>query len=288
MYLPAVQPFKFELSWLRAQAFRWTKPKNDGWFYGVVHDSLIKVRQHGEGIEFHSDASDEALKPHVINYFRLDQNISIVHDALRETDNTIAPLIEKFGGMRILRQDPWTCLVAYICSQQNDIDGITEIVERLARQYGTPLSLDGVKRHAFPSPRRLAAAGPELLEEAAPGLERGRRIHTVATDIAAGDLDMTTLARMPHAQVRAVLMSYGGIGDKIADCVCLFAFDKQEAFPVDRHIEEALGQYDQRYTSGAPNAGLMRWVRRTFGEHAGYAGQLLFLDQVARKDTPSS
>ena len=277
MYLPAVQPFKLELRWLRAQAFRWTEV--DGWYYGVVHDSLVRVRQRDDGIEFHSDASDEALKAYVISYFRLDQDITLIHDALRGVDDEMAGLVGKHGGMRILRQDPWECLVAYICSQNNEVAGITKIVEDLAGAYGTPLTLEGVTVHAFPTPQRLVAVGSKALDRLAPGLGRGSRIHEVATHITDGRLDLAALARMPHPQARAVLMSYAGIGAKIADCVCLFGLDKPEAFPVDRHIETALKQYHQSYTAGAPNAGLMQWVAERLGPNAGYAGQLLFLDQ---------
>ena len=278
MYLPAVQPFKLELRWLQAQAFRWSE--KDGWYYGVVRDSLIKVRQSGDGIEFHADVSEESLAPSVINYFRLDQDITPIQDALRGLDATMARLVGEYDGMRILRQDPWECLVAYICSQQNDIEGITEAVQKLARCYGTPLTLDDVTRHAFPTPQRLAAVGADALEELVPGLGRGRRIHEVATDITEGYLDLGALSRMRHQQARAVLMSYNGIGAKIADCVSLFSLNKPEAFPVDRHIGEALKQYGERYTAGTPNAGLMQWAHNEFGPNAGYAGQLLFLDQL--------
>ena len=245
-----------------------------------MSDSLIKVRQRGDGIEFHSDASDEALKPHVINYFRLDEDITPIQDALRGLDATMARLVGECDGMRILRQHPWECLVAYICSQQNDIEGITKTVQQLARRYGTPLTLDGVTCHAFPTPQRLAAVGADALEQLVPGLGRGRRIHVVATDIAEGYLDLSALSRMRHQQARAVLMSYAGIGAKIADCVSLFSFDKPEAFPVDRHIAKGLERYCQTYTPGATNAGLMQWAHNQFGPNAGYAGQLLFLDQL--------
>ena len=279
MYLHAVQPFKLDLSWLRAQAFRWTEPKKDGWFYGVVRDSPIKVQQRGGGIEFRTDASERSLKPYVTDYFRLDQDIHRVHAALRRTDDdgTMTQLIEAYGGMRILRQDPWECLVGYICSQNNEVEGIAKIVADLASAYGARLTVDGVPLYAFPTPQRLSAVGPDALRKLAPGLGRGRRIHEVATAIAEGHLDLNALARMPHQQSRAMLMTYDGIGAKIADCVSLFALDKPQAFPVDRHIEEGLKPYRQKHTAGAANARLMRWVEETFGENAGYASQLLFL-----------
>ena len=287
MFLPAIQPFELELDWLQAQAFRWTDPNKDGWYYGVVHDSLVRVRNARDGIEFESDASDEALVPHVVRYFRLDQDIRPIQKKLRSVDNRMARLVDEYDGLRILRQDPWECLVAYICSQRNDIKGITKMVESLAEGYGTKLTLCGVPRYAFPSPRRLASLDVAALEDSAPGLSRAPRIHEVSSDIADGHLDLNALSRMHHAQARAVLMSYDGIGAKIADCVCLFALDTPEAFPVDGHIKKGLKHYGQKYTDGAPNAGLMKWVRETFGEHAGYAGQLLFLDQL-KKSTKGS
>lgn len=281
MFLRAVQPFKLELEWLQAQAFRWSEPSGDGWYYGVVHDSLIRVRNSGDGIEFESDASDEALAPHVSHYFRLDQDISTVHQALREADDTgeMGRLIDEHRGMRILRQDRWECLVAYICSQRNKVARIAEIVDHLAKSYGVEHTLRGVRRSAFPAPERLVAAGEAELEELGLGLSRGRRIYAVARDITEGHLNLDELPRFRYPQARGLLTSYEGIGDKIADCVCLFALDKPEAFPIDRRVAEALKRYDKTYNRGARNARLMEWVRRTFGENAGYASQLLFMSQ---------
>ena len=69
MYLPAQQPFRLELGWLRSQAFRWLE--REGWYFGVVNGNVIKVRQSGDGIEFRSSAAEESIKPHVESYFRL-------------------------------------------------------------------------------------------------------------------------------------------------------------------------------------------------------------------------
>ena len=189
MQLPAPQPFKLELRWLQAQAFRWCEGE-DGWYYGFVKGHLIKVRNSGDGIEFHSEVAEESLKSDVECYFRLDQDIKQVHDALRR-DDKLSGLVDEYGGMRILRQDPWECLVAYICSQNNSIKRITEIVDKLAKCYGEPQTLDDVTCNSFPSPERLAEVGENELEGLRLGLSREKRILAFARDVDGGNLDLT-------------------------------------------------------------------------------------------------
>ncbi len=145
MYLSAHQPFRLELNWLRSQAFRWTWL--DGWYYGLVKGNLVKVRESHAGIEFRSDAPEQSLKDHVKRYLRLDQDPKPVHDALRQVDSNVARLVERYGAMRILRQDPWETLVAYICSANRDIDGIAQSVDKLAALSPTELSLAACPRN---------------------------------------------------------------------------------------------------------------------------------------------
>ena len=133
----------------------------------------------------------------------------------------------------------------------------------------------------FPSLGRLVEIGNAELDGLKLGLRRGSRIYQLARAVTEGDLELAILSRVPCLQVRNRLMSYDGIGPKIADCVCLFSLDKPDAFPVDRHIAAALWKYyGKKYTSGAKNSGLLEWARHYFGVHAGYAGQLLFYEQL--------
>ena len=280
--MPAPQPFELDIQWLQAQAFRWSPPK-DGWYYGFVKGHPIKVRNSGDGIEFRSEGSEASLKSDVECYFRLDQDMEPVHDALRGVG--LGKLVDAYGGMRVLRQDPWECLIAYICSQNNNIERITAIVNKLARSYGEPHTLDGVTCNSFPSADRLAKVDERELEPMRLGLSREKRILTFARDVAGGNLDLDALTDLPYRLVRGGLMNYDGIGPKIADCVCLFSLGKDEAFPVDRHIENGLKEhYGKSYTPGAKNAKLFEWAKNEFGDHAGYAGQLLFLEQREKGD----
>ena len=280
MHLSAPQPFHLECGWLNAQAFRWTERR--GWFHGIVDGALIKVRNAdgGDGIEFEGDATEESVR----SYFRLDEDIGAVHGTLREADLVHMPgLIEKYGHIRVLRQDPWECLVAYICSANASVDSIKGKLNKLAGEFGITQTLDGVEYRALPSAQRVADAAPADLEKLKLGLSHiPETILKVAADVRAGRLDLAELSRVSHAEARKRLRNdykgngYPGIGDKIADCVCLFSLGHDEAFPVDMHIGAAL---ERRYGLDGTLASKRNWACETFGKNAGYAGQLLFLDQ---------
>lgn len=275
MYLPACQPFKLDLAWLKGQAFRWTE--REGWFYGIVKGNLIKVRNAKGGIEFQSSDPEESLESDVSDYFRLNQDITPIHDKMRKA--SLGDLVGDYGGSRILRQDPWECLVAYACSQNNNVERITEIVERIAKRYGKPCTLDGVTHYSFPPPDRLAKVSLKELKGLSLGLNRAELIFNLATHVTEGKLSLDALTRSSYTEAMNRLMEYRGIGQKIAACVCLFSLGWDEAFPVDTHIAAGLEcRYGKKYTAGAKNAGLLAWAHEKFGPHQGYASQLLFLE----------
>jgi N-glycosylase/DNA lyase len=65
------------------------------------------------------------------------------------------------------------------------------------------------------------------------------------------------------------------VGEKIANCVRLFAYGRLSAFPVDVWIERVLRE---RYFGGAEigRKDLLEFVGRHFGDYGGYAQQYLF------------
>ena len=282
MHLTAPRPFRLQLEWLESQAFRWTE-HDDGWCYGFVQGSLIKVRPSGGGMEFQSETSEESLAPHVRDYFRLDQDVKPIYHSLRDLGDPMPALVETYRGLRVLRQDPWECLVAYICSANASVERIKDNVDTLARLYGEPRTLGDVTYHAFASPERLVEAGEAELEGLGFGLDKGKRLYAAARAVTDGRLNLDDLSSASYVAARAELRELPGVGSKVADCVCLFALDKPVSFPIDRHIRNGLqNHYHDQVGTGATSARLSRWARDYFGEHAGYAGQLLFLDQRER------
>ena len=292
MELAIAQPFELELSLTMGQAFRW-RPLGDGWFSGVLGDYLVHIRLTDGGVEYRAGGADGAvdadLSEALCRYFRLDtDHIGAIYADLAGRDPHLEPLISAYRGMRILRQEPWECLVSYICSANNNIARISAIAEKIAETFGPAVQLNHDRRHTFPTAERLVADGAaeETLAAMNLGLRRAPNIMAAARRVCEGDLDLIALRQQSYPEVMRTLMEgsrrrskANGIGPKIADCVALFALDQMNAFPVDTHIRR---EVNDRYFHSAKlpsDAQVVEWAREKFGDYAGYAGQFLFLNR---------
>ena len=277
--LPSSTRHPFDLAMVLdgTQDFRWKKLDNQ-WYSGVLAGNIVHLRQCGDILEYRAHANLDFL---LTSYFRLDQDIDAVYSDLSSGDPYIAYLTRAYPHLRLLRQpDPWECTVAYICSANNSVERISEIVEAIARAIGEKTELAGNIRYKFPSPERVLEAGVEPLRDLRLGLDRHNKIIEAARRVCEGKLDLQRLSHpdTSYAEARRHLMDCYGIGAKIADCIALFSLNKLQAFPIDRHIEKALVTHYFPPGSSKPKS-LPKWVQDYFGEYAGCAAQLLFQSQ---------
>jgi len=127
---------------------------------------------------------------------------------------------------------------------------------------------------SFPTPERLAAATEVELRACKMGF-RAPHLLAAARQIAEGRFDLEKTRHLPLAEARAELTKFRGVGGKIADCVLLFAYGFDSAFPVDVWVERALRRlYFHRRRVTAKR--LRRFAVTHFGPYAGYAQQYLF------------
>ena len=66
--------------------------------------------------------------------------------------------------------------------------------------------------------------------------------------MASGETDLERIRKLPYKKAREELLGLFGVGEKVADCICLFALHHLEAFPVDTHISQALTAHYKRGT----------------------------------------
>jgi len=200
-------------------------------------------------------------------------------------DEPMRQAVAACRGLRLLRQDPWECLASFILSSTKQIVQIRQIVAQLCERFGEPCGGDvpsppgaslawPLVPRAFPTPAKLAAASEADLRACKMGF-RAPSLLAAARTVAEGRLDLEKIRRLDYAAARAELMQLRGVGGKIADCVLLFAYGFDSAFPVDVWVERALQElYFPRRRAGDKR--LRRFAATHFGPHAGYAQQFLF------------
>ena len=278
MLIPLTGPFDLITTLESGQAFRWRREGE--WLTGVVFDNIIRTRRTPGGVEFECGPDDETtIAPLFKDYLRLDDDLEAICDRIR-LDERIGAALRRYPGLRVLRQEPWECLISFICSANNNVKRISVNVEDIAESFGRPLALGERRRSAFPSPARLAEAGEQSLRALGLGF-RAKYVAQVARIVAAGDLDPFTLREAEYDRALNALTALPGVGDKVANCVLLMSLDKREAFPVDVWIDRALREWYPEHmirADGKPltRAAMRPWAQAYFGEFAGYANQYLF------------
>ncbi|MCE8426249.1 MAG: DNA-3-methyladenine glycosylase 2 family protein [Candidatus Methanoperedens sp.] len=256
------------------QVFRWQKNQ---WWTGVIKGTLVRAKQDGDELSI-----DSSLEKIVIqDYFRLDDDMQQIYSSIN-CDVKIASLIKNYRGLRLIRQEPWECLVSYICSSNNTIRNITNSIRRLCECFGERIE-NGY--YSFPSPEALSMVKLCDMEPCRMGF-RASRVIEIASRIAQREFDLEGIESLSFEEGRRKLLKINGVGNKIADCVLLFAFGKLESFPVDTHIEQIMGRlYGEHIKCASKNKKrdeIAKFARRYFGTYCGYAQEYLYLEDLGR------
>jgi N-glycosylase/DNA lyase len=175
-------------------------------------------------------------------------------------------------GLRILRQDPWETLCNFICSSLKQIVQIEQINHELRRTFGEEF---GSGLHSYPDASRLASATETKLRECRLGF-RARHLFVASKQIASSEVSLSKIAKLPTTAARAELMRIRGVGEKVANCILLFAYGRMEAFPIDVWVERVLRRLYFRNNPRVKHERLRSFAESHFGPNRGYAQQFLF------------
>jgi len=244
------------------QFFRFTKVTD---VYVVQsRDRIFSLRQKGEFL--FCEGGEESF---LINFFRLDDDLDLILKEI-DRDPVIHRAIERYHGMRLIRQDPWECLVSFLCSSAKAIPHIRCILELLSRSCGKRIVFGNQIGYSFPEPHCLRDT--QQLEPVRAGF---RAEYLVKASRSIDRETLKNLKKLPYNDARAKLMELPGVGKKIADCVLLYSLDFLQAFPIDTWIAKGL----QKVYFGGKKIGQMKmeeFVSTNFGPYAGYAQLYLY------------
>lgn len=270
MYTLFRENFNLEYTLDCGQVFRWDYI--DGWWTGVVNGDIARLQQDPESGEVQVDS--ELPESFFENYFRFDDDLDAILKEVNK-DEFMDEAIRKYRGLRLIRQDPWECLISYILATAWSIPNIKRGISMLCKNYGEEIE-DGY--YSFPNPASLIHACDEDMRACKLGF-RGGRVIKAARHVEERNLVLDEIFKMDYDAAKQRLMFLEGIGEKVADCILLFAFEKMEAFPVDTHVEKVVRTIygNQDYFNGVvTKSKIGNWGRMYFGRYCGYAQQYFF------------
>ena len=264
------QKINVENSINSGQVFLWKKNKE--FWYGVNGDDVLKVDENGNANSYQN---------YNVDFFRKKDNLDKIIKSISK-DKTVKIAVKKFQGLRILRQDPFQCLISFIVSSNSNIPKIKSNIENISKKFGKKIKFQNQEFFLFPNPKKLAKVPINEITSCGVGY-RAKFIKEAAKIIDKKEIDFDYLKKCDYQDAKENICQIPGVGNKVADCVLLFSLDKLEAVPLDRWIIRILEKYYSKkfemntktITEKQYNI-LHKKIVNHFGPFAGYSQQFLF------------
>lgn len=244
------------------QCFRWNQEGEA--YVGMAADKFAKVSLSGQTMTIEASGGNEDFWR---NYFDIDTDYSEIKCAITENcsnENKLAQAIEYGYGIRILNQDLFETIISFIVSQNNNIPRIKKCIESICTKYGKYIgTFCGEDRYAFPDAEALSQAKPSDLADLKLGYRSEYIVQTAKDFLEKG-----------KPKTYQDVLTYLGVGPKVANCIMLFGLHEVSAFPIDtwvKHIMNDMYDFDEKDVKG-----MSEYAEKHFGKYAGYAQQYLF------------
>ena len=235
------------------QCFRWQQ----------INDNTYKIPAFGKELTISQDRdlftlSCDENEWDIIwrNYFDLDTDYDEVEEIIKYLDDDFFKAAYQFGsGIRILRQDLWEVIISFIISQNNNIPRIKKSIQKICDEVGGRF------------PNRFELSRIDLSNKGL-GYRDKYLINAVMWDFWKFADPLLVLNTIENPKIE--LMKIKGIGNKVADCICLFALHRLNSFPQDTHIKKII---DREYGGKLP-----KWAN---SKYAGLFQQYIFYYELS-------
>ena len=200
------------------QVFLWKK--NGVFWYGVNGQDVLRIDKNGIIKSYQNLKTD---------FFRKNDDIDIIIKSISR-DKIVRNAVKKYHGLRILKQEPFQCLISFIVSSNSNIQKIKTSLENISRKFGTKIEFENQKFFLFPKPEKLAKVSINEIRKCGVGY-RDKFIKEAANIIFSKEIDFENLKKSNYFEVKKNMCSIPGVGNKVADCIMLFSLNKLDAFP---------------------------------------------------------
>lgn len=205
--------------------------------------------------------------------YDLDFNLEKFYSYL-DADENLKNAKDFCSGLRLfIAKDPFECVISSICSANNSIKRWTKSVSDIKEKIGTGYEFPSGTYYTFPSSETLMNTPEDVLKSCGVGYRAPYMIG--AGELFTLEMDLSDFSKMDYDEAFKTILEVPGVGPKVADCILLYGFRFNEAFPSDVWIKRIVSHlYFDGTDISVPK--VRSFGMEKFGSYAGYVQLYLF------------
>ena len=217
------------------QIFRF-REENDNSYTVILSDRVVNLKIEDNKLFIESNNMDN-IEEVIRNYFDLNFDYENINNILISIDNSNTNLVNACKGLRMINEPKLEVIISYILSANNGVPQIRNGLDNISRMFGEKVIFRGEEYYLFPSIDKLKGASVEDFRNCKTGF-RDKYIYGIIQDVVSGRFDYNLIDNMNSSDALKYLMSYKGIGEKVASCILLFGYHRFDVFPIDTWVKK--------------------------------------------------
>lgn len=249
------------------QIFRYIK-EIDNSYTVILSDRVVNIKYSNNTLYVNSNKLDN-LESIIKEYLDLDRDYISIINKIKKLDDKLD--LDSSIGLKMIKQSPLECIISYIISQNNSVRNIQNSLNLISMKYGDKVIFNNKEYYLFPTLDKLINITENEFRECKVGF-RDKYLVNIIRAISTGDLDINKIYSMNSKDAINYLISFKGIGMKVASCILLFSYQKFDVYPVDTWVKKYM--LDNYNIEGESN--IRKFCKETYHEYSGLAIQYMF------------
>jgi DNA-3-methyladenine glycosylase II len=252
---------------------------------GTMGLRLVSSREHTPQLRKKKPVTLDKLKKQALFLWGLDDDAEDLH-AEMGCDRDMAPLLERFGELRIVRApDLYEALLVAVIGQQVSVRAAQSIRRRLMENLGTRVTVDNAQGHEkyylYPTARQLIKAGELGLRGQGLSRQKSTYLLEIAHRAAAGEFDREAFATLSDEEAIRVLCKIKGVGRWTAEIALMRGLGRNDVFAAgDLGLQVAMQEL--RGMRKRPSEKVLRKIAECWKGWRSYAAFYLWMTLQSR------
>lgn len=244
--------------------------EDDNSYTVILPDRVINIKKVNDELIVNSSNNDN-LEEVVKEYFDLNRDYDSINEELLKKDKSLKKIIDLSYGLKVMNEPKLEALISYMLSTNNSVPNIKKALDNISKMFGKKVIFNNKEYYLFPELESLVKATPKDFREAKFGF-RDEYTCDIVHKIYNKEFDLDLIDNLNSKEAMDYLMTQKGIGIKVASCILLFSYKRQDVFPVDTWVKKFMK--DEYNIEGIDN--INNFIYDKYGEYSGLVIQYIF------------